>query len=175
MANLEIVVIISPFSKSLDPDNCCLWWYAIDIHSFGRCFSPRKAININIFYQYVRAFSVMLYQLSCRNITKMCKACKEPCKGVSHHNLNFPVAYLKVIFIVDIHSLQRTTDTLMSPHQKYDSKTTCGKKTNSLKLFKHRTVELLRAHVHRKANRSHLWFNKCNSTTRNTGNLCPGK
>lgn len=136
-------------------------------------FPPKKAININIIYQYIRAFSVMLYKL------------QEHYKNVRHVK-NHVREYLTIIWISLLHtwrsyslltyilfSAQRTPwwvltrNTIAKPP--VERKPTAWKSLNTGQLS-YRELACTE-----KANRSHLWFNKCNSTTRNTGNLCPGK
>lgn len=46
----------------------------------------------------------------------------------TYHYLNFSLAHLQVMFIVNIHSFQCTFNTIVSLHQEYYGKTTWGQK-----------------------------------------------
>lgn len=47
----------------------------------------------------------------------------------SYHDLNFPLAHLEVMFIVDKHTFQGTFHPIACSHQKDKSKSTCEKNT----------------------------------------------
>lgn len=43
----------------------------------------------------------------------------------THHDLNFTATHLQIVFVIHIHSLQCTPNTLIGPNQKHDGETTC--------------------------------------------------
>lgn len=50
--------------------------------------------------------------------------------SVTHHYLNLALANLKIVFVVDVHPLQSTTNALVCLHEEHDCKATCMMQRN---------------------------------------------
>lgn len=56
--------------------------------------------------------------------------------SMTYHDLNLSFADLQIVFIVDVHSFQSTFHPIVSPHKKYDRKSTCRRRETSYSVTK---------------------------------------